>query len=97
MCCSFAPYWVAVCDVSFIIYSYQSFNVVCLDVFLWIDFFMIWLQAKIYAGQVDKSLKKWLLKIGDERADNCTTVRRLFMFYYLFLFALLCTCIVEFL
>ena len=29
-----APYWVAVCVVSFIIYSYQSFNVVCLDVFL---------------------------------------------------------------
>ena len=28
-----APYWVAVCAVSFIIYSYQSFNVVCLDVF----------------------------------------------------------------
>ena len=58
---------------------------------------MIWLQAKIYAGQVDKSLKKWLLKTGDVCVDKCTTVKRLFMFYYLFLFALLYTCIVEFL
>ena len=57
-------------------------------------FFMIWLQAKIYAGQVDRSLKKWLLKTGDERVDKCTTVRRLFMFYCLFLFVLFCTCIV---
>ena len=54
------------------------------------------MQAKIYAGHIDRGLKKWLLKTGEERVDKCSTVRRLFRFHFLFMFVILFTYVAEF-
>jgi len=77
------PYWVTVCAMSFLIYSYQSLmHFLCCCELIFFNAMLCLMQAKIYAGHVDRALKKWLLRTGEDRVDKHTTVRRFPFFVF---------------